>query len=1078
MAAEESVRCSRAAARGAAAGLFGALLALPLGAAGLGDYNGDGMDDLLLRHADGRWQLLPMAGRGHIAAERGIAYLSDDLRRRFAAVGDFDGDGRRNEVLLRDEAGHWFYYPMHGRYSDPERRGLAGVPRDPVWRLAGVGDLNNDGKDDLLLRHADGRWRFVPMDGRGPIAAERGMAHPSNLSNDPARRFAAIGDFDGDGYRDDVLLRDEDDGRWFYYAMPGGSSDFEAHGPASVPRDPAWQLAGVGDLNSDGKDDLLLRHADGRWQYLPMDGRSHIAAERGIAYLSNDPARRFAAIGDFDGDGYAAEVLLRGKDGGWFYYPMRGRRSDIEGRGRASIPADLAWSLPSETALPVRIPDAGLRAAIESALGKDPGATITQAEMATLTELGAWSKGVADLTGIEFATGLERLRLTQNTIADISPLAGLARLRELSLYDNQVADLSPLAGLARLESLLMNGNEVADISPLAGMTRLKELGLGWNRIADLSPLTNLTGLTDLDLRSNYITDISLLAELTGLSNLDLGWNRIPDLSPLASLTGLTRLGLRRTNVADISVLAGLSRLQWLHLGGNRITDLAPLAELTSLLWLHLDENQIEVIDPLRGLVELRALWLSDNAIEDLSPLGELKSLTELDLALNAISDIAPLQRLTELAILDLSNNRITDISPLAANLGLGEGDEVDLTGNPISEDSVETHVSDLQGRGVVVAYSIFVFADDFPESRLAFIHNDNVLVMQVDEDIAAATVFDDGLPMRRYATDVYAHFQDAFDHLLFFSNLNSIRHHEGSPYYGIYLSVMNDTEGLGQAEYFDADYGSAGKLRGVIHFPYNEALAFGPSLHELQHAWSNYALPTTVGAHWGFSSADGQLGGFDIANLFELGDQQYAAGSFGTFANGGNNPPYSPIELYFAGLLPPEEVPELWVAADGEWLKDGDSYVYTQTGHAVFTAADVRSYSIDDIIAEHGERIPTMADAQWHQRAAVILLTDDERPPSTAQLDLLSDHARDFSLVGADDRQSHNYFEATRGRGTITLDGLGALLKPLAGVPEDLPASYGTPPEPYMTTLHGRCLPVTAFAGAVRFVGRSAGSRR
>ena len=35
-------------------------------------------------------------------------------------------------------------------------------------------------------------------------------------------------------------------------------------------RDLDWQVAGIGDLNGDGKDDVLLRHTDGRWA---MDGR-------------------------------------------------------------------------------------------------------------------------------------------------------------------------------------------------------------------------------------------------------------------------------------------------------------------------------------------------------------------------------------------------------------------------------------------------------------------------------------------------------------------------------------------------------------------------------------------------------------------------------------------------------------------------------------------------------------------------------------------------------------------------------------------------------------------------------------
>ena len=32
----------------------------------------------------------------------------------------------------------------------------------------------------------------------------------------------------------------------------------------------------------------------------------------------------------------------------------------------------------------------------------------------------------------------------------------------------------------------------------------------------------------------------------------------------------------------------------------------------------------------------------------------------------------------------------------------------------------------------------------------------------------------------------------------------------------------------------------------------------GPSLHEILHAWANFAVPMAVGAHWRFSSANGQ----------------------------------------------------------------------------------------------------------------------------------------------------------------------------------------------------------------------------
>ena len=53
--------------------------------------------------------------------------------------------------------------------------------------------------------------------------------------------------------------------------------------------------------------------------------------------------------------------------------------------------------------------------------------------------------------------------------------------------------------------------------------------------------------------------------------------------------------------------------------------------------------------------------------------------------------------------MDLRDNRVSDISPLVANAGLADGDWVVLDGNPLSEDSLNTHVPALIARGVEVS---------------------------------------------------------------------------------------------------------------------------------------------------------------------------------------------------------------------------------------------------------------------------------------------------------------------------------------------------------------------------------------
>ena len=273
---------------------------------------------------------------------------------------------------------------------------------------------------------------------------------------------------------------------------------------------------------------------------------------------------------------------------------------------------------------------------------------------------------------------------------------------------------------------------------------------------------------------------------------------------------------------------------------------------------------------------------------------------------------------------------------------------------------------------------------------------------------------------------------------------------------GAYYSVMNDTEGTGKQEFLDSRYGSEGRLRGIIHFPNFTALRNGPALHELLHAWANFAVPTgNHGAHWGFSSANGQLGGFDRSNLVELGGDRFTAGSFGTVANGGNGVPYSPIELYLAGLVPPGDVPDLWVAEDGDWLVENGRPVRSENGDVIFTGSDVKTYTIDDIVSRNGARDPARV-GRTDQRGAVVLLINDDRRPSEDVLETLSEDATWLAMQGDDGTRLYNYYEATGGRATLSLDGLSAFRKAYAiGSRPICLSSFGEVPPPHATGLDG-----------------------
>ena len=333
------------------------------------------------------------------------------------------------------------------------------------------------------------------------------------------------------------------------------------------------------------------------------------------------------------------------------------------------------------------IPDPLLRQALEEALGKEPGGTITQAEIAAMEDGLTATGGVADLTGLEHATGITVLRLNYNAISDLSPLANLTNLTWLELRSNAITDLSPLAEL----------------------TNLTFLSLVFNSVGDLLPLAELTGLEGLYLSYNAISDISTLGQLNNLTGLSLGANPLTDISTLSNLTNMEILYLYGNSISDLAPLSGLTRLWALYLDNNSISDLSPLSQLTDLLGLDLGGNSISDLSPLGSLTNLQSVSLRSNLVSDLGPMSQfqLPYLTELDLNANQISDLSPLiDASLILNDLHLADNSIADVSPLLENADVTSW--VYLQGNPLSQASLDDHIPALQEAGV----SVHLEADD------------------------------------------------------------------------------------------------------------------------------------------------------------------------------------------------------------------------------------------------------------------------------------------------------------------------------------------------------------------------------
>ena len=272
----------------------------------------------------------------------------------------------------------------------------------------------------------------------------------------------------------------------------------------------------------------------------------------------------------------------------------------------------------------VNIPDVNLRAAITAALNKTSGATITAADMATLTNLEAHDADIRNLTGLEFATNMEEIRCNNNLISDLLPLTELVNLRVIELRDNVISNLSPITGLINLEWLIFSRNSISDLSPIEDLINLIGLALEDNLISDLSPLSGLIKLERVWLHENLPLDLSPLTGLISLISFN-SWGTpiISDLTPLADLPKIREIDICGGEISDLSPLANATGLKELFFAGNEIWDLSPLKDLTGLTRLNLENNEIADVSPLAELTNLTLLNLQDNEISDFSPLDGL-----------------------------------------------------------------------------------------------------------------------------------------------------------------------------------------------------------------------------------------------------------------------------------------------------------------------------------------------------------------------------------------------------------------------------------------------------------------------
>ncbi|MBW1789367.1 MAG: FG-GAP repeat protein [Deltaproteobacteria bacterium] len=256
--------------------------------AGAGDVNGDGYDDWLVGapgyHTDDRGAVYVYYG--NLDGQPALILEGPKANLRFGSTvsgcGDVNGDGY-DDVMLTGEAwpGVAGYPSSYVHLGSPR-----GLSEKPSWfidwgsfgsysqwgsktRTSGAGDVNGDGFDDVLVgRHHDGDDEYGVVylfygskNGLGGTPGWTWFGETLLAYGSGVLTPAPAGDIDGDGYADFVVGAVTSGYVYVFMGSPdgpGASPDWSADGQAAADGSFGFSVASAGDVNGDGKSDLVV----------------------------------------------------------------------------------------------------------------------------------------------------------------------------------------------------------------------------------------------------------------------------------------------------------------------------------------------------------------------------------------------------------------------------------------------------------------------------------------------------------------------------------------------------------------------------------------------------------------------------------------------------------------------------------------------------------------------------------------------------------------------------------------------------------------------------------------------------
>ena len=272
---------------------------------------------------------------------------------------------------------------------------------------------------------------------------------------------------------------------------------------------------------------------------------------------------------------------------------------------------------------------------------------------------------IADLSGIEYFTGISELLCQNNQLSSLDLSANTALVR-LNCDQNQLSAISGLSNLTALEDISCRLNSISDLSDLAGLANLTRIWAVANPLTSFPSFTNFPDLEDVNLgnhnTSNWSIDLSSCTKLEIFRCKDAD---IVSISGLANTPNLFQLDVSNNAISDLNDLDGHASMIFYLVSNNELTTMPDLSSSTGMKWIKCGHNPY---DPwtfdVSPFTDLELLDVKESNLNAIDGLGTLSKLTYLDVSLNNISSIMDLTNSPNLTDLIASSNNLERLPDL------------------------------------------------------------------------------------------------------------------------------------------------------------------------------------------------------------------------------------------------------------------------------------------------------------------------------------------------------------------------------------------------------------------------------